>query len=61
MSESFVYRWLPTHAVFDVICFPAFVRASRSVSTVNWLIADLISNIFTYNRQLVQLHSFVNS
>jgi len=25
--ESFVYRWLREHAMFDVTCFPAFVKA----------------------------------
>ena len=27
-TESFVYRWLRTHAMLDQTCFPAFVGAS---------------------------------
>jgi len=33
-SESFVYPWLHKLAMFDVICFPAFVGASGVISSV---------------------------
>jgi len=32
-NESFMYGWLHTHAIFDVICLPAFVRASDVISS----------------------------
>ena len=33
-TESFVYGWLHAHAMFDVTCFPTFVRASEVISRV---------------------------
>jgi len=33
-TESFVFRWLPTLAMFDVTCFPAFVGASDIISSL---------------------------
>jgi len=33
-TESFVYRWLRTQAMFDVTCFPAFVGASDVILSI---------------------------
>ena len=34
-TKSFVFRWLHTHAEFDILkCFPAFVRASDVISGI---------------------------
>jgi len=33
-TESFVYFWLCAHTVFDVTCYPAFVGASKVISSV---------------------------
>jgi len=40
-TQSFVYRWLHAHAMFDVMCFPAFVGALDVMSCV-LLICELI-------------------
>ena len=34
INKYFVYRWLHAHAVFDLKCLPAFVRASDVFSSV---------------------------
>ena len=39
-TASFVYRWLRAHAMFDVKCFPTFVKApdvSSSFLSIRWL------------------------
>jgi len=33
-AESFVNRWLHTHALFIVTCHPVFVKASDVISSV---------------------------
>jgi len=33
-TKTFLYRWLCSHAMFDVMCLPAFVGASRIISRV---------------------------
>jgi len=33
-TELFMFCWLPTHAMFDKTCFPAFVGASVVISSV---------------------------
>jgi len=33
-SEYFVYSWLCAHEMFDITCFPAFVRALHVILSI---------------------------
>ena len=33
-TEYFVYHWVHAHTIFEVTCFPTFVRASKDISSV---------------------------
>ena len=44
-AASFVYRWLRTRAMFNVLCIPAFVEASDIISSVEMLIMSIHLNL----------------
>ena len=50
-TESFVFRWLLAHAMFDTTCFSAFVKASDVNSSIlpiryYWLKYIVLNSIF---------------
>jgi len=45
-TDSFVYRRLGAHKMFDITCFPAFFGASNVISSVLLIDSDLPFYIF---------------
>jgi len=52
-AKSFVYHWLPTHAMFDARCFAAYVRAPDIISSVVFI---CLFNKFCHSSQWTFLY-----